>query len=199
MIWHTKDVQSSIYMRLHVVTLNTWYCGAVSLSAVLEPEWFIFFILVIIIILLCISEMRFCNNNHSLVKIIILFPFPLATPRSPWHVFQSGTVLLARQERYGIWVRDNFCLKDDSLSHSCHTHITPNLNRYEWEILTAPFSCNVWTSDFYLLKRNYEFISIRPTPWHFWFISWWFQYVPLMTNSWHTSVQPSWPFYFWLS
>ena len=53
--------------------------------------------------------------------------------RTPWLVFQSVTVTsfpervhtVSRQERYGICVRDNFCLKDDRLSHSCHAHVTP--------------------------------------------------------------------------
>ena len=37
-----------------------------------------------------------------------------------------------------IWVKDNFCLKDGCLSHSCHADVTPNQNRYEWEILRGP-------------------------------------------------------------
>ena len=85
-------------------------------------------------------------------KYLILFPLHSVTPRhrvtvsrghshrdtisragarSPENVLQrtfsraGARTLYARRERYGIWVKDNFCLKDERLSHSCHAHVTP--------------------------------------------------------------------------
>ena len=73
------------YIFHSFIRMISWYCGVVSL----EPELFIYFILVIMIILSCISG----ENNYS-----ISLSLGNTRSRSPWHVFQSGTALLARQE-----------------------------------------------------------------------------------------------------
>jgi hypothetical protein len=77
------------------------------------------------------------------VKIINLFPFPSVTPGHRVTVSRGHSDLIfralrVRQERNGIWVKDNSCLKDGSLSHSCRAHVTRNLNRCEWD--TQKFS-----------------------------------------------------------